>query len=83
MKFSTRVALNLVILIGVMAFSTVCLHSVDEIHYLKSFFPEEFTVSEAFDAAAVELVKVIIIGLPIILIIGICLIKLREPKRDS
>jgi hypothetical protein len=83
MKFSTRVALNLVILIGVMAFSAVCLHSVDEIHYLKSFFPEEFTVSEAFDAAAVELVKVIIIGLPIILIIGICLIKLREPKRDS
>jgi len=83
MKFSTRVALNLVILIGVMAFSAVCLHSVDEIHYLKSFFPEEFTVSEAFDAAAVELVKVIIIGLPIILIIGICLTKLREPKRDS
>ena len=83
MKFTTRAFLNLVVLIGVIAFCAVCLHSVEEIHYLKSFFPNQFTVEEAFYAAAIELIKVIIIGLPIILILGICLIKLRGPKRES
>ena len=82
MRFSIRTLLNLVVLIGVLTYSAVCLHSVDEIHYLKSFFPGEFTVEEAFYAAAIELIKVIIIGLPILLIIGICLAKLRESKRD-
>jgi hypothetical protein len=78
MKFNTRTSLNLVILIGIIAFFAVCLHSVEEIHYLKSFFPEEFTVEESFYAAAIELIKVIIIGIPVLLIIGICLRKLRE-----
>lgn len=82
MKFNTRTFLNLVVLIGVGVFAAVCLHSVDEIHYLKSFFPTDFTVEEAFDAAAMELIKVIIIGLPILLIIGICIAKLRESKQD-
>ena len=82
MKFNTRTLLNLVVLIGVVVFAAVCLHSVDEIHYLKSFFPTDFTVEEAFDAAAIELIKVIIIGLPILLIIDICLAKLRESKQD-
>ncbi len=61
----------------------VCLHSVEEIHYLKSFFPRDFTVEEAFYAAAIELIKVIIIGLPILLVIGVCMSKLRQSKRDS
>lgn len=82
MKVSTRTFLNLVILAAVIAFSAISLHSVEEIHYLKSFFPREFTVEESFYAAAIELIKVIIIGLPLLLIIGICLAKLRESKRD-
>jgi uncharacterized membrane protein len=82
MKFNTPTSLNLVILIGVIAFFAVCLHSIEEIHYLKSFFPAEFTVEEAFYAAAIELIKVIIIGIPILLIIYSCLRKLRESKRD-
>jgi hypothetical protein len=83
MKFNTRTVLNLVILIGVIGFSAVCLHSVEEIHYLKSFFPGDFTVEESFYAAVIELIKVLIIGLPILLIIGICLAKLRESRKNS
>jgi hypothetical protein len=83
MKFNTRTVLNLVILIGVIGFSGVCLHSVEEIHYLKSFFPGDFTVEESFYAAAIELIKVLIIGLPTLLIIGICLAKLRESRKNS
>jgi hypothetical protein len=82
MKFNARTLLNLMILTGIVTFSAISLHSVDEIHYLKSFFPREFTVEESFYAAAIELIKVIIIGLPIVLIIGVCLAKLRESKRD-
>ena len=81
MKFNSRTFLNVVVLVGVVAFTLACLHSVDEIHHLKSFLPDEFTVEEAYDAALVELIKVIIIGLPILLIIGVCLAKLREAKR--
>lgn len=83
MKFNTRTVLNLVILIGVIGFSAVCLHSVEEIHYLKSFFPGDFTVEEAFYAAGIELIKVLIIGLPILLIIGTCVTKLRDSKKGS
>lgn len=45
----------------------VCFHSLDEIHYLKSFFPESFTVTEAFQAAVVEVIKVGFIAFPLIL----------------
>ena len=80
MRFNRRIFLNSVVVIGVIVFAAVCWHSVEEIHYVKSFFPEEFTVEEAFYAAAIELIKVIIIGIPVLLIIGICLRKLREAK---
>lgn len=36
--------------------TAVSLHSVEEIHYLKSFYPDRFSVPEA--AAEVELIKV-------------------------
>ena len=78
-----RLFLNLVILIGVILFMVICLHSVEELHYLKSFFPRSFTVAESFYAAGIELIKIIIIGLPIVLIIGICLRKLRELQKGS
>ena len=64
---------SLVIIFCVVAISLVCLHSVDEIHYLKSFFPPKFSVSEAFYASGVELIKVLIISLPLVVIICICL----------
>ena len=76
-----QMVMNAVIAAGVVGFSAVCLHSLEEIHYLKSFFPREFTMEEAFYAAAVELIKVIIIGLPILVIIGVCLAKLRDSKK--
>jgi lipopolysaccharide export LptBFGC system permease protein LptF len=77
-----RLFLNLLIVVGVVLFAAMCLHSIEEIHYLKSFFPRHFTVEESFYAAAVELIKIILIGLPILLIIGICLRKLRELKKE-
>jgi len=46
---------------------------LDEIHYLKSFFPDRFSVEEAYYASRIELIKVIIISLPLALIIYVCL----------
>lgn len=63
--------------------SAVCWHSVEEIHYLKSFFPKQFSVEEAFYASKVELVKIAIISFPLILIIGISLYFLRYFGKDS
>lgn len=45
----------------------VALHSVEEIHYLKTFYPHSFTVSEALDAALVEVIKVGLIAVPFLL----------------
>jgi hypothetical protein len=61
------------IVIGIAVISAVCWHSVGEIHYLKTFYPQRFSVAEAFYASGVELVKVLIIALPFILIIVISL----------
>jgi len=63
--------LAIVIAIGIIV--AVCWHSVEEIHYLKSFFPGSFTIEQAFYASGIELIKIIIISLPLILIIFICL----------
>jgi hypothetical protein len=48
---------------------------VQEIHYLKSFYPKQFSVQEAFWASAVELVKVLVISIPFLFVIiaGFCL----------
>ncbi len=48
----------------------VCMHSIEEIHYLKSFFPQQFTVEQAFYASAIELIKIIIICIPLLIIIN-------------
>jgi hypothetical protein len=63
--------------------SAVCWHSVEEIHYLKTFFPKQFSVEEAYYASNVELVKIAIISFPLILIIGISLFFLRHFGKDS
>jgi hypothetical protein len=62
--------------ISILVVSAVCWHSVEEIHYLKSFYPHQFSVEEAFYASAVELIKVIIISFPFFFMvgIGICLL---------
>lgn len=60
-----------VIIIGVVIFSAICWHSIEEIHYLKSFFPKAFTVEEAMYASVVELIKIVIIGIPFFLVIGL------------
>jgi hypothetical protein len=69
-------------ILGVVIFSAVCWHSIEEIHYLKSFFPKQFSVQEACYAAAIELIKVIIIGLPIVLILSVSLSLWRHRKND-
>lgn len=83
MKRIARAGILSAIAAGVVAISAVCWHSVEEIHYLKSFYPNRFNVQEAFYASAVELVKVVIIGIPIFLIIGIGLYLLRHFGKAS
>lgn len=78
MKRPYRVLISSVIAISLIVVSVVCWHSLEEIHYLKSFYPQQFTVEETFYASAVELVKVIIIGLPFFLIVGTGLYLLRH-----
>lgn len=56
-------------MISIIVVAAVCWHSVQEIHYLKTFYPRQFSVQEAFYASLVELVKVIIISLPFILVV--------------
>ena len=53
-----------VIIIGAISF-----HSVEEIHYLKSFYPGSFTMEDAFYAALVEFIKIHIISLPLMVVI--------------
>jgi len=71
------------IAMSIFAVSAVCWHSLEEIHYLKSFFPKQFTVEEAFYASALELIKIAIISLPLILIVGVGLCLLHLFNRNS
>lgn len=48
-------------------------HSVEEIHYLKTFYPDRFTVQEAFYASGVELIKVTLIAFPLLVLIRLAL----------
>ena len=78
MTAKIKILLMLILAIALIAVTAVCLHSLEEIHYLKSFFPHSFTVQEAFFAGALELVKVTIISIPLVLLIAICLYWLRR-----
>jgi lipopolysaccharide export LptBFGC system permease protein LptF len=77
MTTKCRIILIALVVLAFAAVTAVCLHSLEEIHYLKSFFPATFTVQQAFYAGALELVKVAIIALPLVLLIGICLFFIR------
>lgn len=80
MKRIRYMLIGAAIITSIFVVSAVCWHSIEEIHYLKTFYPKQFSVEEVFYASLVELVKVIIISLPFILItaVGIwllCLLK--------
>jgi hypothetical protein len=68
--------------VGLAIISGVCWHSIEEIHYLKSFFPKQFTVQEAYYASKIELMKVAIICFPILIFIGISLYLRHHYRKD-
>lgn len=78
MSYKTRIPLLCLVVLAILALAAVCLHSLEEIHYLKSFFPRNFSVEQAFYAGLLELVKVTIIALPLLVIIAVCLFFLRR-----
>ena len=71
-----------VIAAGVLVIFAVSWHSLEEIHYLKTFYPPRFTVREAFYASAVELVKDMVVALPFVVAIWVSISLLRKRKRD-
>jgi len=79
----SRASILGVITIGISGVAASSWHSVEEIHYLKTFYPDDFTVQEVFYASGVELIKVILIALPLLLVIGVGLRLLRASGKDS
>lgn len=68
-----RIVLLAAVTVCLISLSAVSFHSVEEIHYLKSFYPERFSVSDAAAAALVELIKVSLVAMPLFLIVLVCL----------
>jgi len=71
----------LVITLSMVVVAASSWHSVEEIHYLKTFYPQQFTVQDVFYASGVELIKVFFIALPLFLVIsvglyGVCYFKI-------
>jgi hypothetical protein len=62
-----QIILGLILLLLWVPMLLVAQHSVEEIHYLKTFLPSRMTPSEAKDAAIIELIKVAIIVLPLVI----------------
>ena len=75
--------LLLALIISLIVVASACWHSLEEIHYFKSFYPEEFTVSQAFYASAVELIKITIIGAPFSLLMLVSLNLLNLPSKKE
>lgn len=69
--FWKKILLSLAIVVSIVIVSAVCWHSLEEIHYLKSFYPKHFTVEEAFYASGVELIKVFVISMPFFLVLWV------------
>jgi len=72
-----------IIFVSMAVITAVCYHSLTEIHYLKTFYPERFTVEEAFYAASVELIKDIVIAIPFFVAIAVCLCLLKKSRRKE
>jgi len=73
---TSRILILTAFAVSAIIVTAVSWHSVQEIHYLKSFYPQQFSVQEAFWASAVELVKVLVISIPFLFVIiaGFCLL---------
>jgi hypothetical protein len=82
MKKHIELIITLAIIASVIFIFAICFHSLEEIHYLKSFFPKSFTLEQAFYASAIELIKITIIAIPFVLVIGIGLFFLKNRKQD-
>jgi hypothetical protein len=81
--FWKKLLLSLAIVVSIVIVAAVCWHSLEEIHYLKSFYPKRFTVEEAFYASGVELIKVFVIGVPFFLVLWVSLYLLKiQRNRD-
>lgn len=83
MSSKIHIILILLIATALAATTAVCVHSLEEIHYLKTFFPRTFSVEEAFYAGALELFKVVIITIPLLLLIIVCLVFLHQCRANS
>lgn len=68
-----RPVLAAIIFISLALIFAFSLRSVEEIRYLKSFYPGKFTVEEAFYATMVEFIKIHILSLPLVVLIALCL----------
>lgn len=77
MKNVKPIILVVAIVLSLIIIFAVSFHSLEEIHYLKTFYPSSFTVEEAFYASAVELIKILVISLPFFVIIVVCLYSLK------
>lgn len=73
MKPIVRIILLTAIAVCLIVIAAASFHSVEEIHYLKSFYPGSFTVSEAAAASVVEFIKVCLVAFPLLLIVLVCL----------
>jgi hypothetical protein len=73
-----RTILIAFVILAFAGITAICLHSLEEIHYLKSFFPRTFSVQESCYAGVLELIKVAIITFPLLLLIALCLYFLRR-----
>jgi hypothetical protein len=76
-SFWKKLLLSLAIVVSILIVAAVCWHSLEEIHYLKSFYPKQFTVEESFYASGVELIKVFVVGVPFFLVIWVSLYLLK------
>ena len=74
MKRVVRIVCAAIVVACVGAVAAVCWHAVQEIHYLKTFYPVQFTVGDAFWASGVELVKVALITLPLLLVAALAVL---------
>lgn len=82
--FWKKLLLSLAIGVSILIVAAVCWHSLEEIHYLKSFYPKSFTVEESFYASGVELIKVFVISVPFLLVLWVSLYLLKTLRnRDE
>ncbi len=83
MKNLLSAILIIAVVASILVILAVSWHSVEEIHYLKTFYPGTFTVEEAYYASWVEFLKVHIISLPLIVIIIVALYVWRRMREGE